>query len=137
MARYENKVILKGYIGKDAESFATRQQKFFILFSLSTQSGYKDRQTEQWVNRTDWHRVVVFGNLADTARGLKKGDYVEIEGEMQSKQRELEVMKDKKNTKIKVTEWEVRAAKITKLDKPKSSRVENSDAEPITEDDAA
>ncbi len=37
MALYENKVILKGYVGKDAESYATKQQKTFVVFSLAVQ----------------------------------------------------------------------------------------------------
>jgi len=137
MELYENKQKLRGFVGKDAERFATKNQSQLVVFTLATKPGYKDRQTQQWVNRTDWHRVVVYGNLADIAKDLKKGDYVEIEAEMQSKSRDLEVIKDNKKTKIKVTDWEARATKVTKLAKPKSSRAENLDAEPITEDDAA
>ncbi len=102
-----------------------------------SKSGYKDRQTNQWVNRLDWPRIVVFGTTADHAKGLKKSDYVEVEGELRSSKRELEVVKDKKKSKITVIEWEVRASKVTKLAKPESSRGENFDAEPVTEDDAA
>jgi single-strand DNA-binding protein len=137
MALYENKVILKGYIGKDAESVATKQQRTFVVFSLAVKSGYKDKHTQQWVNRTDWPRIVVFGKPADHAKGLKKGDYVEVEGELHSSRRELEVVKDKKKTKTTVFDWEVRASKVTNLAKPESSRGENLDAEPVTEDDAA
>jgi single-strand DNA-binding protein len=137
MALYENKVTLKGYIGKNTESFVTKQQKIFVVFSLATKSGYKDKQTEQWVNHTEWHHIVAFGTSAERARHLLKGDYVEIEGELRSSQREIEAIKDKKKTKIKVTDWEVRASKVTKLEKSESSRGENLDAEPVTEDDAA
>ncbi len=137
MALYENKVILKGYIGKDAESFATKQQRTFVVFSLAVKSGYKDKQTQQWVNRTEWPRIVAFGKSADHARPLKKGDYVEIEGELRSSEREVEIVKDKKKSKLKIRDWEVRASLVKKLAKPQSSREENLDAEPITEDDAA
>jgi Single-strand binding protein family len=87
MAIYENKVTLKGYLGKDAESFATKQQKTFIVLSLATKSGYKDKQKEEWVNHTEWHRIVAFGTPAGYAKDLKKGDYVEIEGELRSTER--------------------------------------------------
>jgi single-strand DNA-binding protein len=137
MALYENNVKLKGYIGKDAESFATKNQTTFVVFSLAVKNGYKDRQTNEWVNRTEWPRVVAFGKPADHAKTLKKGDYVEIEGELRSTEREFEIVKDKKKTKIKIRDWEVRANTVKKLAKPQSSREENLDAEPVTEDDAA
>jgi single-strand DNA-binding protein len=137
MALYENNVKLKGYIGKDAESFATKQQRTFVVFSLAVKSGYKDKQTQQWVNRTEWPRIVAFGKSADFAKNLKKGDYVEIEGELHSSEREVEIVKEKKKSKLKIRDWEVRASLVKKLAKPQSSREENLDAEPITEDDAA
>jgi single-strand DNA-binding protein len=135
MALYENNVKLKGFVGKDAESYATKQQKIFAVFSLAVKHGYKDKQTDQWVNHTEWPRIVAFGKPSDIAKYLKKGDYVEIEGELRSSEREVEIVKDKKKTKIKIRDWEVRASSVKKLAKP-SSR-ENLDAETITEDDAA
>ena len=137
MALYENNVKLKGYIGKDAESFATKNQTTFVVFSLAVKNGYKDRQTNEWVNRTEWPRVVAFGKPADHAKTLKKGDYVEVEGELRSTEREFEIVKDKKKTKIKIRDWKVRANLVKPLPKPQSSREENLDAEPVTEDDAA
>ena len=137
MALYENEITLKGFLGKDAENIATKQQKTFTVLSLATKSGYKDKQTQQWVNRTEWPRIVAFGKPADHAKTLKKGDYVEVEGELRSTEREFEIVKDKKKTKIKIRDWEVRANTVKKLAKPQSSREENLDAEPVTEDDAA
>ena len=137
MALYENNVKLKGYIGKDAESFATKNQTTFVVFSLAVKNGYKDRQTNEWVNRTEWPRIVAFGKPADHAKTLKKGDYVEVEGELRSTEREFEIVKDKKKTKIKIRDWKVRANLVKPLPKPQSSREENLDAEPVTEDDAA
>jgi single-strand DNA-binding protein len=137
MALYENNVKLKGYVGKDAESYATKNQTTFVVFSLAVKNGYKNRQTNEWVNRTEWPRIVAFGKPADIAKNLKKGDYVEVEGELQSTEREFEIVKDKKKTKIKIRDWEVRASTVKPLPKPQSSRAENPDAEPITEDDAA
>jgi len=137
MALYENEIKLKGFVGKDAESFATKNQTQLVVFTLATKSGYKDKQTNEWVNRTEWHRIAAFGKPADYAKGLKKGDYVEVVGESRSTQRDLEVVKDKKKTKITVRDWEVRASIVKKLAKPESSREENLDAEPVTEEDAA
>jgi single-strand DNA-binding protein len=135
MALYENNVKLKGYIGKDAQSFATRQQNTFVVLSLATKSGYKDKQKNEWVNHTEWHRIVAFGKPADYAKSLKKGDYVEIEGELRSSEFDVEVGEGKKKTTVKRRGWEIRASIVKKLAAPQAA--ENLDAEPITEDDAA
>ena len=137
MALYTNNVTLKGYVGKDAQSFATRQQNTFVVLSLATKSGYKDKQTQQWMNHTEWHRIVAFGKPADYAKSLKKGDYVEIEGELRSSEFDVEVGDGKKKTTVKRRGWEIRASIVKKLAQPEDSRHENLDAEPITEDDAA
>jgi len=137
MALYTNNVTLKGYVGKDAQSFATRQQNTFVVLSLATKSGYKDKQTQQWMNHTEWHRIVAFGKPADYAKSLKKGDYVEIEGELRSSEFDVEVGEGKKKTTVKRRGWEIRAGIVKKLAQPEDSRHENLDAEPITEDDAA
>ena len=135
MALYENKITLKGYIGKNAENFATKQQKTFTVLSLSTKSGYKDKQTQQWVNHTEWHRIVAFGKPAEYAKNLCLGDYVEVEGELRSTEFDVEVGEGKKKTTVKRRGWEVRASIVKKLAKPTSGQ--NPDADPITEDDAA
>ena len=135
MALYTNNVTLKGFLGKDAETIATKQGRSFAVLSLATKSGYKDKKTNEWVNHTEWHRIVAFGTPADYAKNLKKGEYVEVEGELRSTEREVEVIKDKKKTKTTTRNWEVRASKVTKLAPPKTG--ENQDAEPITEEDAA
>jgi single-strand DNA-binding protein len=136
MALYTNNVTLKGYIGKDAESKTTKQRGFVVL-SLATKSGYKDRQTNEWVNHTDWHHIVAFGTPAEYAKDLKKGDYVEIEGELRSTEREVEIVKKGKNAKTALRNWEIRASAVRKLAPPASQAAENPDAEPVSEDAAA
>ena len=135
MALYTNNVTLKGFLGKDAETIATKQGRSLTVLSLATKSGYKDKQKNEWVNHTEWHRIVAFGTPADYAKNLKKGEYVEVEGELRSTEREVEIVKDKKKTKTTTRNWEVRASKVTKLAPPKTG--ENQDAEPITAEDAA
>ena len=137
MALYENEVKLKGYVGMNAETSITKNQTIRVIFSLATRSGYKDKQTDEWVNRTEWHRIVAFGRPAEYMKGLRKGDYVEIVGELRSTPRELEVIKDRKKSKITVHDWEVRPSIIKNLGGPESSRQENLEAEPTTEDGAA
>ena len=135
MALYENNIKLKGFLGKDAETFATHNQKTFVVLSLATKSGYKDQQKNEWVNRTEWHRIVAFGKPADYAKYLKKGDYVAVEGELRATEFEKEVGQGKNKIKVIFRDKEVRANIVKKLTTP--AKGENFDAEPITEDDAA
>jgi single-strand DNA-binding protein len=135
MALYTNEITLKGYLGKDAENFATKQQKTFTVLSLANKSGYKDKQTQQWVNHTEWHRIVAFGKPADYAKPMKKGDYVQVEGELRSSEFDAEVGEGKKKTTVKRRGWEIRASIVKKLAQPAAGG--NPDADPITEDDAA
>jgi single-strand DNA-binding protein len=135
VALYTNEITLKGYLGKDAENFATKQQKTFTVLSLANKSGYKDKQTQQWVNHTEWHRIVAFGKPADYAKPMKKGDYVQVEGELRSSEFDAEVGEGKKKTTVKRRGWEVRANIVKKLAQPATGG--NPDADPITEDDAA
>jgi len=134
MSLYTNEIKLKGYLGKDAENVATKQQRTFTVLSLATKSGYKDKRTNEWVNRTEWHRIVAFGTPAEYAKDLKKGDYVEVVGELRSTEYDAEVGEGKKKTTVKRRGWEVRASAVKKLAAPAK---ENPDAEPITEEDAA
>jgi len=135
MALYTNTVTLKGYIGKDAQSFATKHENTFVVLSLATKSGYKDRQANEWVNRTEWHRIVVFGKPADYAKSLRKGDYVQIEGELRSSEFDVEAGEGKKKITVKRRGWEIRASVVKKLVPP--TQGDAPDSEPATEDTAA
>ncbi|MBT9332018.1 single-stranded DNA-binding protein [Paracidobacterium acidisoli] len=137
MELYVNEQKLKGFVGKDAEVFATKNQSILVVFSLATKSGYKDRKTNQWVNRTEWHRIVAVGEPANHAKDMKKGDYAEVVGETQTNPHDREIGDGKKKIKVTFRDKEVRASLVKKLAKPESSHAENLDAEPITEDDAA
>ncbi|MGC2402984.1 MAG: single-stranded DNA-binding protein [Acidobacteriaceae bacterium] len=132
MAFYENKITLKGFLGKDAENFATKQGRTFTVLSLATKSSYKDKKTNDWVNHTEWHRIIAFGKPADHAKHLKKGDYLEVEGELRSTELNVEVGEGKMKTSVKQRSWEIRASIVKKLPRPESSREESLDGELVT-----
>ena len=136
MALYTNEIKLKGYLGKDAESVTTKQQRTFTVLSLATKSGYKDQQKHEWVNHTEWHRIVAFGTPAEYAKGLKKGDHVEVVGELRSTEYDAEAGEGKKKITVKRRGWGVRASVVRKLAQPAKS-TENPDAEPASAKDAA
>ena len=71
---YRNQVSLIGFTGKDAEARTTNtQQKPYTALSVATQSSYKDKNTGEYINRTEWHRVIVWGKLGEFARKTQEG----------------------------------------------------------------
>ena len=131
MALYENTIRLKGFLGRDAETKQTSNNPLIIL-SLATKSSYKDKQKDEWISRTDWHRIVCFAKTAKYADGLKKGDYVEVTGTLRSSRYDGEVAIGKKKTTVNKRAWEIRATSLRKLARPESP-----DAEPAPKGDAA
>lgn len=77
-----NKVMLIGRLGQDPELRYTQQGASVCSFSLATDEGYKD-QTGNMVEKTEWHRVVIWRKLAEIANQyLRKGSLVYIEGKL-------------------------------------------------------
>ena len=80
MAKGVNKVILIGNLGKDPEVNGS-----VTKLTIATSDSYKDKQTGENVEKTEWHRVVLFSRLGEiAAQYLKKGSKVYIEGRLQT-----------------------------------------------------
>jgi len=109
---YRNSVSLIGFTGKDAEARTTTSQKPFTVLSLATQSSWKDKESGEYVNRTQWHRVIVWGKLAEFARRIPKGAHLAIEGELVTRE-----FADRKYPDVKHRVTEIRATSILKLDR--------------------
>ncbi len=84
-----NKVILIGRLGKDPEITTFENGNKKISATLATSERYRDRD-QNWVEQTDWHNIVVWGNLAnDIAEGRRnysKGDLMYVEGKLRTRQ---------------------------------------------------
>jgi single-strand DNA-binding protein len=81
-----NKAILVGRLGRDPETRYTSGGQAVANFTMATDETYKDRAGERQ-KRTEWHRIVVWGKLAEiTQQYLKKGMLVYIEGRIQTRQ---------------------------------------------------
>ena len=81
-----NKVILVGRLGKDPETRYTSSGQAVCNFSMATDETYKDRAGERQ-KRTEWHRIVVWGKLAEVCQQyLKKGSLIFVEGRIQSRE---------------------------------------------------
>ena len=85
MARGVNKVILVGNLGGDPEVKYTGGGTAVCTLSVATSENWKDKQTGEQQERTEWHRVKMFGRLAEIAgEYLKKGRQVYIEGSLRT-----------------------------------------------------
>ncbi len=87
MAGSVNKVILVGNLGRDPEVRQTQDGRPVVNLSVATSETWKDRQSGERRERTEWHRVVIFNeHLADIAqRYLHKGSKVYLEGQLQTR----------------------------------------------------
>lgn len=86
MARGVNKVILIGNIGKDPEVRYTATGSAIANITLATSESWKDKQTGENVERTEWHRVVFYQRLAEiVGEYLRKGSKVYVEGRLQTR----------------------------------------------------
>ena len=94
MARGINKVILVGNLGNDPDTRYLPNGDPVTNISIATSESWKDKQTGQNVDRTEWHRVVFFRRLAEiSGEYLKKGSKVYVEGKLQTRQWEKDGQK--------------------------------------------
>ena len=86
MAGSINKVILIGNLGSDPEIRVSKHDKKIAKFSLATSETWKDQNTGEKSEKTEWHRVVIFspGLAAIAEKYLKKGSKVYIEGKIET-----------------------------------------------------
>ncbi|MBZ5581350.1 MAG: single-stranded DNA-binding protein [Acidobacteriia bacterium] len=97
-SRSVNKVILLGHLGKDAETKFTSSGTAVSNFTVATNRRWKDQQTGEWKEETDWHRCVLWRS-ENVSNYLLKGKQVYIEGRLQTRSYD-----DKEGQKRYVTE---------------------------------
>ena len=89
-----NKVILVGTCGQDPEVKYLPNGNAVTNLSLATSESWTDKQTNQKVEKTEWHRVSLFGKIAEIAgEYLRKGSQVYIEGKLQTREWEKDGIK--------------------------------------------
>jgi single-strand DNA-binding protein len=94
MARGINKVILVGTCGQDPESRFLPNGNAVTTLSLATSEKWTDKQSGQPVEKTEWHRVCLFGKVAEiAAQYLRKGSQCYIEGKLQTREWEKDGVK--------------------------------------------
>ncbi len=96
-----NKVILIGNLGQDPESRFTPQGTAVANLSIATNEAWKD-QSGELQERTEWHRVVMYGRMAETATEfMKKGQMVYVEGRLHTREWEDQNQMKRKTTEIR------------------------------------
>ena len=112
MARGINKVILVGTLGADPDTRYTPSNAAVTNLSIATNESWKDKQSGEQIEKTEWHRVVMFNRLAEIASEyLRKGSQVYIEGKIQTRKWEDKEGKDRWTTEIVANEMQMLGAR--------------------------
>jgi len=107
-SRGVNKVILIGNLGADPETRYMPSGDAVTTLRVATSESWKDKQTGQTQERTEWHRVVMFGRLAEiAAEYLKKGRQVYIEGQLRTRKWQGQDGQDRYTTEIVAREMQM------------------------------
>ena len=108
MARGINKVILIGNLGADPETRYTPSGSAVTNIRLATTESWKDRQSGEQREQTEWHRVVFFDRLAEiAAEYLRKGSQVFIEGRIQTRKWQDQQGQDRYTTEIRARDMQM------------------------------
>jgi single-strand DNA-binding protein len=108
MARGINKVILIGNLGKDPETKSLPSGSAVTNVTVATTEGWKDKQTGEKKELTEWHRVVFFDRLAEIAgQYLRKGSKVYIEGSLRTRKWQDKEGKDHYTTEIRANDMQM------------------------------
>jgi len=112
-----NTIQLIGNLGRDPEQREARANGApFTVLSVATRRAWKNAEGN-WESRTDWHRVVCFQRVGESALALHKGDQVFLSGSLVSTKYDRQVGSGKKTTMLKLTSWQIRANVLRKLNR--------------------
>src|SRR6185369_4227316 len=112
MARGVNKVILVGNLGKDPETRYMPSGSAVTNLTLATSESWKDKQTGDQQERTERHKIAMFGRLAEiAAEYLRKGSQVYIEGKLRTRKWQDKEGKDRWTTEIVADEMQMLGSK--------------------------
>jgi len=108
MARGVNKVIIVGNLGQDPETRYMPSGSAVTNFTVATNESWKDKQTGEQKERTEWHRVAMFNRLAEiAAEYLRKGSQVYIEGKLRTRKWQGQDGNDRYTTEIIADEMQM------------------------------
>ncbi len=109
---YDNSVRLIGFLGQNAEKRTARNKTPYVILNLATTVRWRGKESKERTERTEWHRLIAWGNLAKFAGTLKRGNHISAEGELRYR-----MISDEGNSKVERRLAEIHLAKIGKLDR--------------------
>lgn len=121
MNLFTNVVTLRGFLGKNAEVPLSKNisNESVATLTLATVSGVWDLGSNEWKPRTDWHRILCPGPyFCGFVRGMRRGAYLEIEGELRERQEVRFVAVAGKRFPVEYGTYALHALRITRLDRP-------------------
>lgn len=108
MARGINKVIIVGNLGQDPDTRYMPSGSAVTNITVATNESWKDKQTGEQKDRTEWHKVTMYGKLAEVAAEyLRKGSQVYIEGKLRTRKWQDKQGKDRYTTEIIADEMQM------------------------------
>ena len=108
MASGVNKAIIVGTLGRDPEIKYTASGSAVVNINVATNESWKDKNTGEMQERTEWHRIVMFGKLAEiSAQYLKKGSQAYFEGKIQTRKWQDQSGQDRYTTEIVANEMQM------------------------------
>jgi len=114
-----NKVILVGNLGREPDIQYTGDGKAIANLAVATSDSWTDKTTGQKVEKTEWHRVSVFGGLADIAQKyLHKGSQVFLEGKLQTRKWQNKEGQDQYTTEVILSGWNTTLMMLDKKGDP-------------------
>lgn len=138
MAGSINKVILIGNVGKDPEVRSAGHSGNVANISLATSETWKDKSSGERKEKTEWHRVVVFGKLADLVQQyVSKGDKLYIEGKLQTRKWTDQNGQDKYSTEVVVSGFDGNMTFLSPPSSASSDRPSDPPKEPRERQDRA
>ena len=134
MSRGVNKVILVGNLGQKPEMRYTATQTAVANLSIATTESWKDKESGENRDKTEWHRVVFFGSLAEIAeKYLDKGSSVYVEGKIQTRKWQDKDGNDRYTTEVLGNQLTMLG---TRSSSDSSNQTDNSSNTPFPDDDS-
>ncbi|MEE8479820.1 MAG: single-stranded DNA-binding protein [Desulfobacterales bacterium] len=126
-----NKVILVGRLGQNPDGKAFPDGTAVSNFSVATSERYKDKQTGEQKEKTEWHKIVAFGKLAEICNQyLLKGSLVYLEGKLQTRKWQDQSGADRYSTEIKLDQMQMLGSRNEdnqQVSRPTTSDIEDDD----------
>lgn len=135
MARGINKAIIVGNLGQDPDVRYTTEGKAVANLSIATSETWKDKSTGEKKEKTEWHRVVMFGNLAEIVeKYVQKGSKIYIEGKLQTRKWQDKDGSDRYTTEIVANEMQMLDSREGRPVDKVSNPVSQSQSQPSGDD---